>query len=171
MPIKKEVRNSYVTELIELLRPHSSGLSRHLVLSQLRKSRKSQGLSIPDTFEETVQSSFNQHCIQSEVFRSRNAPEDGFFCSKHYDNTATWVVDADLADAWLRTRSPHYELAQAIGRVKDISTEIALAAVEKADDQQRKRWRSHPRVKAALAQIRLEEAEKAIEREDHKPID
>ena len=166
MTATKDANDTYVENLIDLLRPHSAGLSRHLVVLHLEQLRKSTGLSIPDTFEATVQSAFNQHCIQSEVFRGRNAPDDGFFCSVHDENTATWAVDVHRADAWLRTRSPHYELAQAIARVKGVPTEKALTAVENSDEKQRKEWRSNLKVKAVLAQIRAEKAVKALERQE-----
>lgn len=166
MATQEQASDTYVTDLIEILAPHVNGLSRRLVLTSLRRSRERKGLPIPDTFEETVQSVFNQHCIQSEVFRNRSADDNGFFCSVHDGNTAVWVVDTRRADAWWRTRSPLYDLAQAIGRIKRVPTEQALAKVEEADEATRKKWRNNVQVKAVMAQIRAEKAMEALEREE-----
>ena len=55
------------------------------------------------------------------------------------------------------------ELAEAIARIKAVPVEQAMAAVEKATDDQRKDWRSNAKVKAVIAQIRAEAAAKALE--------
>jgi len=162
MKPRKAADETYVRDLIAILRPHSTGLSRHLVLSHIERLRKSKGLSIPSTFGETVQSSFNQHCIQSEVFRRRNAPQDGFFHSIRFGNTAIWSVDAQRADMWLRIPSSSYELARAIARIKGVPLEKALLAVDKAVEEQRKEWRGNLQVKAVIAQLRAETAKEAL---------
>lgn len=55
------------------------------------------------------------------------------------------------------------ELAEAIARIKAVPVEQAMAAVEKATDDQRKDWRSNAKVKAVIAQVRAEAAAKALE--------
>ena len=55
------------------------------------------------------------------------------------------------------------ELSAAIARIKAVTVEVARAAVEKATDEQRKTWRNNARVKSAIADIRAEEAAKALE--------
>ena len=55
------------------------------------------------------------------------------------------------------------ELAAAIARLKGIDVAVATEAVEKADDAKRKEWRAHPRIKAAIAQIRAEKAQAELE--------
>jgi hypothetical protein len=55
------------------------------------------------------------------------------------------------------------ELASAIARIKGVTQEVAMAAVEKATDEQRKAWRGNAKVKATIAAIRAEEAQKALE--------
>lgn len=171
MAIDRDLNETYVRDLIDLLRPHPHGLSRHLILASLERSRRDRGLPIPPSFEQAVQATFNQHCIESDVYRSRNMPDSGFFHTHLDSGTATWRVDTSRADFWLRTLSPHYILAQAIGRIKGVPTEQALNAVEKATDEERKTWRKNLRVKVAIAQIRAENAEKALEREgfEHGP--
>lgn len=55
------------------------------------------------------------------------------------------------------------ELAAAIARIKGVDYDKAMAAVEKATDEQRKAWRGNVKVKATIAQIRAEAAAKALE--------
>jgi hypothetical protein len=55
------------------------------------------------------------------------------------------------------------ELADAIARIKGVDREKAMAAVEKATDEQRKAWRGNAKVKAEIAAIRAEAAAKALE--------
>lgn len=55
------------------------------------------------------------------------------------------------------------ELSEAIARVKAISLEDATKAVEAAPEDKRKTWRAHPKIKAAIALIRSEKAQKALE--------
>jgi len=55
------------------------------------------------------------------------------------------------------------ELAEAIARIKSVEVAVAMAAVEKATDDQRKAWRSNAKVKATIAAIRAEAAQKALE--------
>ena len=165
MATRNDLPDTYLRDLIDFLRQHPNGLTRQRVLSELERRRRSKGLSIPHKFEEAVQNVFNQHCVQSEVLRNRNAPDEGFFYSEHDERTAIWSVDISRADAWLRTRSSLYELAQAIGRIKDVPTERALAAVEKADEAQQRNWRNSLKVRAVILQIRAEKAQEAAERE------
>jgi len=73
----KKVRKepSYIADLIRLLLPRPNGLSRQMVLHDLERNRRKQGLPTPPKFEEAVQSSYNQHSIDSAVFRKRNLPD------------------------------------------------------------------------------------------------
>lgn len=57
------------------------------------------------------------------------------------------------------------ELAEAIARIKNVSVEIANAAVAKATDDQVKGWKANSTVKAVIAQIRAEKAQKRLEKE------
>lgn len=50
------------------------------------------------------------------------------------------------------------ELAAAISRIRNAPLEKVTAAVEAANDQQRKDWRSNAQVKAMIAKIRAEKA-------------
>lgn len=71
----------------------------------------------------------------------------------------------DRATAWLRTQSPHYLLAQAIARIKEVSIEKALDAIDNADESKLKKCKNNVKVKAVIAQIRAEKAVEAAERE------
>ena len=55
------------------------------------------------------------------------------------------------------------ELAEAIARIKGVDRDKAMAAVEKATDDQRKQWRGNAKVRHVIAQIRAEAAAKALE--------
>lgn len=166
MTNRTRATDTYVADLIEVLRPHARGLPRQNILSELEESRKRRDLPIPTKFEQAVQSVFNQHCVESEVFRDRNLPEDGFFHSAREGNIAIWSVDVQRADAWLCTRLPYYELAHAIARIKGVSIDKALAAVEQADEDTRRNWRTNAKVKYAIAQNRADRAMEAVRREE-----
>ncbi|MBY0271580.1 MAG: hypothetical protein K2X06_17120 [Burkholderiales bacterium] len=94
--------NTYVADLIEVLWPLGvTGLSRQQVINLLNRSRRNKGLPIPERFEQALQSAFNQHCLESAVFKKRNVPADGLFTSKRNGNSATWLVHRERAKEWL----------------------------------------------------------------------
>lgn len=78
------------------------------------------------------------------------------------------ILEQLTAGAWKGERGdagPRLgELAEAIARIKSVPVEAARAAVEKADDDQRKTWRSNAKVKAVIAQLRSEAAAQALEK-------
>lgn len=77
------------------------------------------------------------------------------------------VIDALYAGEWGPGReggAPRLaELAEAISRIRGTDLEKTKAAVEKATDEERKAWRSNGKVKLAIAQIRAEKQQKAVE--------
>jgi hypothetical protein len=102
-----EARHShpYVADLIRVLLPFSNGLRRSMVMHELKKRRKKDGLPIPPSFEESVQSSYNQHSVDSSVFRKRKAPDsEGLFYSPDGKGSGRWAVNRERAGAWLRAR-------------------------------------------------------------------
>lgn len=102
--------NPYVVDLVEVLWPHGpGGLSRRKVIESMKVKRHVKGLPVPDSFEETVQSAFNQHCIDSAVFRKRGVPTDGLFSSRRSGNSTSWLVHRDRAAAWLIARNEDAE--------------------------------------------------------------
>lgn len=82
-------------------------------------------------------------------------------------SNAKAVIQQLYDDKWSADReggAPRLgELAEAIARIKGVTLEVATAAVEKATDDQRKTWRSNAKVKAVIAQVRSEAAQKALE--------
>jgi hypothetical protein len=80
---------------------------------------------------------------------------------------AQGVIDQLYAGEWTADReggAPRLaELAEAIARIKGTDLEKTKAAVEKASDDQRKQWRGNAKVKAMIAQLRAEKAQKALE--------
>lgn len=97
--------NPYVADLIELLLPYGQrGMPRAKAIDQLETTRRKKGLPVPKTFEQTVQSAFNQHCINSEVFLKRKVFSDGVFSSRRDGNEALWIAHPRMAHAWLVAR-------------------------------------------------------------------
>lgn len=77
------------------------------------------------------------------------------------------VLDNLKAGEWRGSREDGQprigDLAEAIARVKGIKLATATTAVEAASEDKRKEWRAHPRIKAAIAQIKAEKAQKELE--------
>lgn len=65
-----------------------------------------------------------------------------------------WTAGRGEGEAKPRTT----ELAEALARIKGVDIATAVAAVENADEDKRKAWRGHAKVKAVIAQIRAEKA-------------
>jgi|SRR5476649_1979144 hypothetical protein len=98
-------KHSYVGDLIRVLMPLPNGLSRQMVLHYLNKQRQKDGLPIPPSFDNAVQSSYNQHSIDSDVFRKRKVPEsEAIFYSPEGKGSGKWAVNRERAAAWLRAR-------------------------------------------------------------------
>lgn len=74
------------------------------------------------------------------------------------------IIDNLIAGNWTAGRSDGEtkprttELAAALASIKGVDYETAQSAVEAADEAKRKAWRSHPRIKAAIASMRAEKA-------------
>lgn len=88
---------------------------------------------------------------------------------------AQGVIDALKAGEWGvagdEARPRLAELAEAISRIKGTDLEKTKVAVEKATDEQRKQWRSNAKVKATIAQLRAEKAQKALEAAGEQTLD
>jgi hypothetical protein len=98
--LKKD--NPYVLDLIGILKPFPRGLRRPFVMDRMIAIRKAKGLDIPDEFESTVQSAYNQHSVDSLVFKKRGAPaSEGLFFSPTGKGSGKWAVNQDRARAWL----------------------------------------------------------------------
>ena len=96
----------YVLDLIEVLKPYPTrGLARQSVLSKLEQNRKSEGLPIPQKFEESVQSTYNRYCVDSAVFVKRKAPvSEGLFFSPIGKGAGAWAVNVDRAKDWVKAK-------------------------------------------------------------------
>lgn len=80
----------YVVDIVSVLLPHEDGVNRQKVLEELENQRKRDGLPIPPKFEQAVQSSYNQHCVDSAVFQRRNRPpSEALF---HTPRRGTWAL-------------------------------------------------------------------------------
>lgn len=83
-------QHPYVVDIVSVLLPHEDGVSRQKVLEELENQRKRDGLPIPPKFEQAVQSSYNQHCVDSAGFQRRNRPSsEALF---HTPTRGTWAL-------------------------------------------------------------------------------
>ncbi|MDZ4371577.1 MAG: hypothetical protein U1C74_09185 [Phenylobacterium sp.] len=97
--------NPQVRDLIEVLLPHPKGLGRSWAIDEIEKRRRAKGLSIPLKFEASVQSAYNQHSVDSVVWRKRGSPVvDGLFHSPDGKGSGKWAVYPDRAAKWLRSK-------------------------------------------------------------------
>jgi hypothetical protein len=103
--VRKE--HPYLLDLIKTLLPRGlRGDQRPYVIDRLRKDRQRLGLSMPDRFDEAVQSTYNRYCVDSSVFRNRGAPPlEGIFHSPHGKGKGIWAVYPDRAIAWLKAKA------------------------------------------------------------------
>ena len=101
---RKRKGHTYVEDLIRILLPRKDrGLPRSIVIDQLKRQRRQAGLPVPATFEEAVQSAYNQNCVDSDVFRKRNLSNSAApFFSPGGSGSGIWAVDPERAQEWLR---------------------------------------------------------------------
>lgn len=94
--------NPYVLDLVRAVPLVPRGMRRPMVLHIVRKNRERLGLSIPRTFDDTVQQCLERHCIDSEVFQKRKAPvEQGLFCWPRGSGSGYWSALPDRVTTWL----------------------------------------------------------------------
>lgn len=88
---------------------------------------------------------------------------------KVIDNLYAGLWTAGRGDGVAKPRTT--ELAEALARIKGVELGVASAAVTNADEEQRKTWRGHSKVKAVIAQIRAEKAAAKLAKSDEEDID
>ena len=99
-------QNPYVGDIVRALLVHPKGVHRSWVISSMEAQRKAKGLPIPTKFEETVQSAYNHHSIDSSVFQRRRADEtDGLFYAVGGNGSGYWAVFPARAKVWLAVHS------------------------------------------------------------------
>lgn len=102
---KLRSENPQVRDLIEVLVRYKNGLGRSWVIDEIEKRRRAKGLAIPPKFEASIQSAYNQHSVDSAVWRKRGSPEaDGLFHSPEGKGSGKWAVYPDKAADWLRAK-------------------------------------------------------------------
>ena len=102
---KRRQKHTYVEDLMRLLLPRRDGLPRSVVLDRLERQRRNDGLPIPKSFEQAVQSAYNQNCVDSAVFKKRGLPSSAApFFSPEGAGSGIWAVDPERAEKWLRKR-------------------------------------------------------------------
>jgi hypothetical protein len=98
-------RHPYVGDLIRVLLPYPDGQRRVLVIFELEKQRRQDGLPIPAAFKAAVQSSYNHYSQDSEIFKKRGAPKDeALFYSPAGKGSGRWAVYRECALDWLKTK-------------------------------------------------------------------
>lgn len=103
--LRKE--HTYVEDMIKLLLPRRNGMRRLHVIDDLEKQRQELGLPIPKKFEQTVQSAYNQNCIDSAVFQRRLRQHPDLVAPFHSPGgkgSGKWAVNPELARDWLKRR-------------------------------------------------------------------
>ena len=102
---RRRQKHTYVEDLMDLLLPCRDGLPRSIVLDRLERQRRNDGLPIPKSFEQAVQSAYNQNCVDSAVFKKRGLPSSAApFFSPEGSGSGVWAVDPERAERWLRKR-------------------------------------------------------------------
>jgi hypothetical protein len=99
--------NPYVLHLIRVLWPFAEGgLIRRYAIERVWRLRNGVGVRMPEEFEATVQSAYNNHCEKSDVFVRRNAKlEEALFYPVGRKGSGRWAVDRSRAEAWLRKKN------------------------------------------------------------------
>jgi hypothetical protein len=98
----KRRSNPYAADIARVLIGHPGGLHRSKVVSTLEADRMAKGLPMPEKFEATVQSAYNQYSVDSAVFHGRGAPAaEGLFYSVGGKGSGYWAANSDRAKAWL----------------------------------------------------------------------
>ncbi len=98
-------RHPYVGDLIRVLLPYPDGARRALVIFELEKQRRQDGLPIPATFTAAVQSSYNHYSQDSEIFKKRGAPQaEALFYSPAGKGSGRWAVHPERALGWLKAK-------------------------------------------------------------------
>lgn len=88
---------------------------------------------------------------------------------KTLDNLKAGNWTAGRSDGETKPRTT--ELAEALSRIKGVDLAAAQAAVEAADEDKRKAWRAHPKIKAVIAAIRAEKAQAKAAKADDEDFD
>jgi hypothetical protein len=87
------------------------------------------------------------------------------------------VIETLVSGSWTASRGDGEtkprttELAQALAQLKGVTLEVAQAAVEAADEDKRKAWRGHPKIKAVIASLRAAKAEAKAARSEEAAIE
>lgn len=99
----RATRTDNVRYLIEVLLPYPAGLRRLDAIDDFARLRRAAGEGLPPKLEQTVQSCFNGHNLDSPVFTSRRKDRrDGLFYPVGGKGSGIWAVHVERAKEWLR---------------------------------------------------------------------
>jgi hypothetical protein len=96
--------NPYALHLIKVLAPYgTNGLARVDAIYRVWQLRRPTDVNMPKEVVGTVQSAYNHHCADSNVFKRRSGkPEEALFHPVGGKGSGRWAVDLDKAKAWLK---------------------------------------------------------------------
>lgn len=94
--------HSVVEDLKSILWTYGErGLHRSEMLKRLKRVRREEGLPIPDSFEEAVQSAYNQHCVGYAAFEKKGLPPSKApFYSPGGKRSGIWAINPRY-EGWL----------------------------------------------------------------------
>jgi hypothetical protein len=98
----RRIQHPYVFDLIKLLAPYPK-LKRTIALDWLHRNRMDAGLSIPPSFDSTVQASLQYYCDDSDIFIKRGAPPgEAIFSWPDGKGAGQWALKKENARVWVR---------------------------------------------------------------------
>lgn len=96
-------KHGYRDDLVDILLGFQDGKAhRSRVIDEVYKRRKSRGDRLPDTFEQTVQKTFEIHCGESDNFCGK--PELDLFRFPEGKRSGMWGLNRDAAERYRQSR-------------------------------------------------------------------
>lgn len=96
------LKHPYVFDLIRVLAPYPK-LKRKFALDAMWRIRKDAGLTIPPSFDESVQAALQYYCAESRVFQARGGqPNEALFRWPNGPRAGVWAVVRQTAEPWVR---------------------------------------------------------------------
>ena len=90
---------SWAAYLVRALWPHRNGLPRQDALAAVKRDALGRRREIPATFNDVIQSTFQQHNRGSDVFKSDGSQD--IFCFVGAKGRGAWGLNRERALAWM----------------------------------------------------------------------
>lgn len=96
------LKHPYVFDLIKVLAPYRK-LKRTIALDAMWRARKDAGLTIPRTFDSSVQAALQYYCEELNVFKRRGGqPGEALFRWPDGPGAGVWAVVRETARPWVQ---------------------------------------------------------------------